>query len=115
MKSIVRKHMSTGSEELPPIAAEAIAHLEPSELQLLRLIPRFEEVLSDAAKAYAPHLVCTYVLDLTQAFNAFYENVSVLNADTQEQKNFRLALTLATSTIVKNALFVLGIDTIEKI
>lgn len=115
MKSIVRKHMSTGSEELPPIAAQAIEHLEPSELHLLRLIPRFEEVLSDAAKAYAPHLICTYVLDVTQAFNAFYENVSVLNADTEEQKNFRLALTLATSTIVKNALYVLGIDTIEKI
>lgn len=115
MKSIVRKHMTTGSEELPPMAARAIDHLEASELQLLRMIPRFEEILSDAAKTYAPHLVCTYVLDITQAFNAFYENVSVLQADTEEQKNFRLALTVATSTIVKNALHVLGIETIEKI
>ena len=115
MKSIVRNSMTPGQSEPSPLASDAVPSLEASEIQLLRLLPRFQEVLYDSAETYSPHLICTYLLDLTQAFNVFYENVSVLKADTAEQKHFRLALTQATSIVVKNGLFVLGIETLEKI
>ncbi len=115
MKSIVRNSMVPGVPEKPSLIEESTSVMHPSERALLNLIPRFNDIVTDAARAYAPHLIATYLLQLTQAFNGFYESVSVLHADTPEQKAFRLALTYATSTTVKNALYLLGIETIEKI
>jgi len=47
-------------------------------------------------------------------FNSFYQNVSILGADTEEEKSFRVALSKSVSQTIKNAFNVLGIEVPER-
>lgn len=84
------------------------------EVALLRTIYRFPEVVADAAQGKAPNLVCTYLFDLARKFSAFYNACPVLKADTEDQKRSRLLLVAAVAQIIKNGLWLLGIETLEK-
>jgi len=86
----------------------------PEELALLRTFFRFPEIVADAATHYAPHLVSTYLFDLTQKFNLFYEKCPILKAS-EKKRNFRLLITAATAQILKNGLHLLGIEVLDKI
>lgn len=87
--------------------------LAPEELALLKLLDRFDEVVEEAALHYSPHLLTTYLFDLAQAFNLFYQKQRILEAE-EEQKAFRLRLTARTGEILKQGLMLLGIQTPEK-
>lgn len=84
------------------------------ELSLLRALPRFPEVVADAAHNYTPHLIATYLYDLAQKFNLFYEKCPILKAD-DDVKTVRLQLTAASAQIIKNGLHLLGINILNKI
>jgi arginyl-tRNA synthetase len=83
------------------------------EMALLRTFYKFPEVVSDAAKNLAPNLICSYLFDLAQKFNLFYKKHQVLKAKSDEQET-RLALTAATAQVLKNGLYLLGIEVLEK-
>ena len=104
------------------------------ELAVLRWIPRYGEVVEQACKEYAPNHVCTYLFELAQRYNTFYNKHSILgktqnglkaksltpNASTKhlalsiEQRALRLALTGATAQVIENGLGVLGIKVPRK-
>ncbi len=84
------------------------------ELALAKWLYRYGEVICEATEKYLPHLVATYLFELAQRFNGFYNKHSVLSADNEEQKKFRLALTSAVVQIIKNGLEILGIQIPEK-
>lgn len=88
-------------------------NLNPEEKSILRLIYQFPEVVESAAERYSPHLVATYLFQLAQNFNLFYQKHSVLKAD-ESTKQFRLALTHAVGKIIKEGLYLLGIETVNK-
>ena len=58
-------------------------------------------------------MITRYAVDLSEAFNKFYFDCKILG-EKEEIKNFRLALTTATKTVLRNALSLLGIKTPEK-
>ncbi len=91
-----------------------IQNLAKEELDVLRTAYKFPEVVSQSAEHYAPNLLCSFAFDLAQAYNAFYNAHRVLEADTPEQKRFRLLLTAATAQLLQNALRLLGIQTTER-
>ena len=84
------------------------------EMDILRLLYRFEEVVQEAAEKFAPNIICNYVFDLSQAYNHFYNTTPVLGADTKEARNFRLFLTASTAQLIQNSLKLLGIQTLER-
>ena len=88
--------------------------LNNEELNLLRQLVYFPELLQKAAAAFSPNLIANYVFALAQEFNLFYAKHYILQADTKEQKEFRLALTFAVGQIIKNGLTLLGIESPEK-
>ena len=53
-------------------------------------------------------------MDTAQKFNKFYFDCKILQAESEELKNFRLSLTKATLTVLTNALTLLGIGVPEK-
>jgi arginyl-tRNA synthetase len=87
--------------------------LEPEELQLLRLLSRFDEVVMDAAERYAPNTLATYLYDLASAFNLFYQKQPILKAE-GEMRTFRLGLTEGVGKILSKGLDLLGIKAPEK-
>ena len=87
--------------------------LSDDEYALISTLASYPEVVSLSAERYEPSVITRYAVDLSEAFNKFYFNCKILGEE-EAVKNFRLALTLATKTVLKNALSLLGIKTPEK-
>jgi len=84
------------------------------EVDVLKLLSQYKDEVIAAGEHLSPHIICNYLYDLAQCFNTFYANCRVLNAETEEDKNARIALTEATAQVLKNGLNLLGIDVVEK-
>ena len=91
--------------------------LNSEERELLRLLARFGEIVEEAANRYAPQVLSTYLFELAQAFNLFYQKSPILNPSTslrasaEEVRAFRLQLTDKTGAVLKEGLRLLGIQT----
>lgn len=88
--------------------------LDPKELSILRCIYRFPEIIERAALEFAPNALCAFLFELSQRFNLFYNDLSILNSETNDIKNFRLLLTLSVSNVLRVGLGLLGINAPEK-
>ncbi|OGG07736.1 arginine--tRNA ligase [Candidatus Gottesmanbacteria bacterium RIFCSPHIGHO2_01_FULL_42_12] len=87
--------------------------MTPEEIKLLRYLYRFPEVVEQAAKQYAPNVLCTYLFELAKRFNNFYNNCQIISDDKNLTAN-RLLLTASVSQIIANGLNLLGIEALEK-
>ncbi len=83
------------------------------EYDLISELSRFPSVVKSACEKYEPSMITRYVLDVAGAFNKFYFECKIIGEESNV-KNYRLALTKATQTTIKNALKLLGIKTPEK-
>ena len=84
----------------------------PEEVALLREVARFPAVIEAAADDLEPHAVATYTRDLAEAFNTFYRECPVLDAE-PGVREARLALVAASRNAVANALGALGVEAPE--
>ena len=80
---------------------------------LMNRLAEFGNVLTLAAKEFAPHTLCFYLKDLAADFHAFYNAQRIL-VDDADQRNARLALLLATRQVLRNGLDLLGISAPSK-
>ncbi|MEK7497470.1 MAG: arginine--tRNA ligase [Patescibacteria group bacterium] len=85
--------------------------LYPEEKSVLRLLNMFPEVVEKSAATYSPSTLCTYLYNLAQKYNTFYNKHKVIGSQKEE---FRLKLTSATGIVVKSGLNLLGIDSPER-
>jgi arginyl-tRNA synthetase len=88
--------------------------LHEKEKQLLKQLEQFPIVIQNAAVQHSPALIANYTYDLVKDFNSFYQNVSILGADTDDEKGFRVALSRKVGLTIKNAFNILGIDVPER-
>ncbi|MBF8150417.1 arginine--tRNA ligase [Winogradskyella sp. F6397] len=88
--------------------------LHDKEKQLIKQLELFPEVIQNAAEQHSPALIANYTYDLVKEFNSFYQNVSILGADSDEEKNFRVGLSKSVSQTIKNAFQLLGIGVPER-
>ncbi|MFZ2199554.1 MAG: arginine--tRNA ligase [Microgenomates group bacterium] len=77
------------------------------EMSILRWIYRYPEVVSEAGVNFAPHLVATYIYELAQRFNSFYQACRV--EENGEVNELRYLLTQAVANVLKSGLGLLGI------
>lgn len=88
--------------------------LHEKEKQLLKQLEQFPEVIQNAAEQHSPALIANYTYDLVKDFNSFYQNVSILGAESNSEKVFRVQLSKTVGQTIKNAFAVLGIDVPER-
>lgn len=84
------------------------------EIDVLKKIGDFPQVIADAAKLRAPHRVTTYIHELASYFHSFYNANKVLDASNVELTSARLALITAVKTTLANALKTVGVAAPEK-
>ena len=87
-----------------------ITSLHPKEKELIKQIQLFPEVVQNAADNYSPALIANYTYDLVKEFNSFYQNVSILGADNENEKAFRVQLSHVVANTIKNSFGLLGIQ-----
>lgn len=85
--------------------------LEKEEEELLRFLAQYPYVLENAAKDFAPNLLCNYLFELSQKFNLFYQKHKIIGSENEE---FRLKLVESVGQVFKNGLKILNIETVEK-
>jgi arginyl-tRNA synthetase len=107
IQSILRR----GAIATSPISLET---LHPKEKELIKQLQLFPETIQQAAAQYSPALVANYTYELVKSFNSFYQNVSILGADFEKEKSFRIQLSRAVSDVIKTAFGLLGIDVPER-
>lgn len=74
--------------------------LTEKERALIHLLLQFSDTVESARADRMPHKLCTYLYELCQAFNGFYNSEPILKAD-DDLRDFRLALTLTTASLIK--------------
>lgn len=83
--------------------------LHPKEKELLKQLQLFPELVQNAAIQHSPALVANYTYDLVKEFNSFYQNVSILGADNENEKVFRIQLSKVVAQTIKSGFRILGI------
>jgi arginyl-tRNA synthetase len=86
---------------------KADAAMDESERSLARKIGEYPEVLQKAGDELMPHHICTYLYELAQTFNRFYE-VSRIIGD--EREEIRLTLTRSYQQVLRSGLGILNIS-----
>lgn len=88
-----------------------IAALEQNERSLMRKIGEFAEVVERATSELMPHHICTYLYELAQTFNSFYEHNRVIGDD---REAVRLQLVAYYADTLKAGLQLLNIQAPEQ-
>lgn len=88
--------------------------LTEHELLLLRKLAHFDEEVGRSARSELPSYLCSYLHELSGLFNTFYSQVPVLKSSDEELRNFRFCLVNAIGVALKTGLYLIGIDTVDK-
>jgi arginyl-tRNA synthetase len=91
-----------------------IEKLAPEERDLILLLNQFPEIIELAAKGHNPAAIANYVYEVAKAFNKFYHEHSILQAEEEQIKLFRLQLSAASAKVIKKGMSLLGIEVPER-
>ena len=86
---------------------------EPVEVDLIKKLGEYPEMLSAAAKERAVQQVAHYVYDLAGLFHSAYNQCRILGVN-EELQQARLAMVMAVGHVVRHALSILGVSAPEK-
>ncbi len=91
-----------------------LSPLTSKEIDLIQKISEYGAAVEQAGKDYSPSGIANYCYELTKAFNQFYHDFSILNAETEEQKQVRLMIAANVAKTIKNGMALLGIEVPER-
>ncbi len=109
VRSIFRK----ADERNVSAAMSAPQLVEPAEIELAKVLLRFDEALSASLNGYRLNLLTDYLYELAGAFSAFFRDCRVLDA-ADDVRSSRLALCDLTARTLRTGLDLLGIQTLEQ-
>lgn len=84
--------------------------LDGFERTLVRKLSEYPEVIEKAVFELSPHIICTYLYELAQIFNRFYENSTVIGDD---REDLRIGLVDSYAKTLSRGLNLLGIQAPE--
>lgn len=109
IQSIMRK-----AEGIDFHTKQIVSELLPKEVELVKRLNEFGEVVKQAGTELNPSLIASYAYDLGKQFNQFYHDHSILNEPDEAIRHQRLLLSYLTSEVLKNAVGLLGIEMPER-
>ncbi|WP_419801187.1 arginine--tRNA ligase [Mucilaginibacter sp.] len=84
------------------------------EKDLIIQLQQYPVILAEAATAYSPAVIANYVYETAKLYNKFYHEESILKAEDEEIKQFRMQLSDVSAKVIKNAMLLLGIEVPER-
>ncbi len=111
IRSVLRK---AAEEQIKMETSGLYVSLEEQEKELLRALYEFPDIIARAAADYDPSHVAGYAYNLAKSFHKFYHDHSILRAESEPAKAFRLKLARAVSHALKTGMDLLGIEMPEK-
>ena len=112
IKSILTKYKNEIGQ-LPTDATIKPA-FNDSERDLMLGIVKFNEVIQNAYQENAPHKVCQYIYELSNAFSKFYHETKIISEENKEQQNSWITLISLTEAILNQCIDLLGLEAPER-
>ncbi len=112
IRSIMRKAAEQGIA-IPTTLKEDIS-VNGKEVDLIQKMNEYSAAVAQAGKDYSPSGIANYCYELTKEFNQFYNDYSILGADSTDEKSLRLVLASNVAKILKNGMGLLGIEMPER-
>lgn len=111
IKSILNKYKEQGGnvEDITLLPATS-----DSEKALMLEVAKYNEVLENAFEELAPHKICAYIYDLSNAFNRFYHGTKILAEEDAKKKKSYIALLILTKEVLEACIDVLGFEAPER-
>ena len=109
--SILEKAAASGER----VSADSVSLTAPEERALCVVLSQYEEKVRMAIRDYEPSVITRYILDVATAFNRFYHECAIFNAEDPSVKATRLALTQATKHVLGSAFGLICLRKTEKI
>ncbi|WP_183572203.1 arginine--tRNA ligase [Mucilaginibacter sp. X5P1] len=91
-----------------------IQELSAVERDLIVILTQFPAIINDAAKEYSPAVIANYIYELAKIYNKFYHEKSILQAEDESLKKFRLQLSAASAKVISKGMGLLGIEVPER-
>lgn len=111
IKSILNKYAQAGGN----IADAAFcSETNASEKALMLELAKFNAMMEAAYAESAPHKVCAFIYDLSNAFNHFYHETKILTEENETRKRGYIALLSLTKEVLETCIDVLGFSAPEK-
>ncbi len=111
IKSILRKANVDEQRFEFSVSTENLFKLEK---ELILLLENYGSILDESAREMNPSIIANYAFSVSKLFNSFYAEHSVLQAESEAKKSFRLALSMMTANVIKSSLKLLGINVPER-
>jgi arginyl-tRNA synthetase len=112
IKSLLRKAEAKGIKFTDTLNTNT--EISEKELQLIKFVYSYPEILKEAAAGHSPAQVANYVYELAKEFNQFYHDHPVLSETDQNIIMFRLFLSGQVSKVIKSGMSLLGINVPER-
>ena len=112
IKSVFRKADQLGI--VPDQSAISIVNPGTKEMEIIKLLRRFADIVSEAAEQYSPSLVANYCYDLAKEYNQFYHDFSILGEQDYSLRNLRLFISKVTYEVLLSGMWLLGIEMPER-
>jgi arginyl-tRNA synthetase len=92
------------------------ANVEPNdkEISLIQSLADYPSTVAEAGRSYSPALIANYAYALVKEYNQFYHDYSILREENANVRALRLALSEATSRVIRSAMSLLGIRVPER-
>jgi arginyl-tRNA synthetase len=91
-----------------------ISEISSEERDLIFTLTQYPSIITDAAKGFSPAVIANYIYELAKVYNKFYHEKSILQAEDETLKIFRLQLCSASAKVISHGMNLLGIDVPER-
>jgi len=88
--------------------------ISSKELELIKIIHQYPEILTESAANYSPAVIANYVYDLAKEYNQFYHDHPIVSEGKTNVSQFRLLLSKQVGIIINSGMNLLGIAVPER-
>ena len=111
IKSILNRYVEAGGNLE---AGELLKASNGSEKNLMLQLSGFGSMIESAFEEKAPHKICAYIYEVSNAFNSFYHETKILSEENQAQKESYIRLLLLTKRLLETSIDLLGFEAPDK-
>ena len=105
IKSILNRYKEEGGDL---DAGQILPAVNASQKNLMLELTKFGSTIENAFEEKAPHKICAYIYEVSNAFNSFYHETKILSEENQAQKESFLKLLGFTKSILETSIELLG-------
>lgn len=109
IKSVLSK---ANFDELSAVSVPA--SISAYERDLIMSLGNFPNIIAISAQEFSPAQMSNYIYEVAKLYNKFYHEETILKAEIEEVKNFRLHLSAAAAKIIAKGMNLLGIEVPER-